>query len=108
MGWGKATEPRLSDIRRLFGLCSRALALKGSNPSGRNQGIETKTTSDGSGLYTLPSLAVGKYALRVEADGFKPQGRKGLSLDLDSALVVDIVLELDAKLEEITEEDVRP
>ena len=22
MGWGKATEPRLSDIRRLFGRCS--------------------------------------------------------------------------------------
>src|SRR5689334_9373482 len=61
------------------------------------QGIQYKTTSDAKGAYTLPSLPVGKYDLRVEARGFKPQNRAGLTVDLDSLLRIDGTLELAEK-----------
>jgi hypothetical protein len=73
------------------------------------QGIQTKTTSDAKGDYTFPSLTVGRYDLQVIADGFKPQNRTGLTIDLDSALQIDLTLELAQRVEEVTvaENDVR-
>ncbi len=73
------------------------------------QGIQTKTTSDSKGDYTFPSLPVGRYDLQVIADGFKPQNRTGLTIDLDSALQIDLALELAQHVEEVTvaENDVR-
>jgi Carboxypeptidase regulatory-like domain len=73
------------------------------------QGIQTKTTSDSKGDYTFPSLPVGRYDLQVTADGFKAQNRSGLTIDLDSALQIDLALELAQHVEEVTvaENDVR-
>jgi hypothetical protein len=73
------------------------------------QGIQTKTTADAKGDYTFPSLTVGRYDLQVIADGFKPQNRTGLTIDLDSALQIDLTLELAQRVEEVTvaENDVR-
>src|ERR1041385_4876653 len=55
------------------------------------QGIVTKTTSDTKGDYTFPSLTVGHYDLQVIAQGFKPQSKAGLTIDLDSVLQIDLV-----------------
>ena len=66
------------------------------------QGIQHKTTSDTKGMYTFPSLPVGKYSLQVEANGFKPQNRSNLIIDIDSALAVDMTLELAERVEEVT------
>ncbi len=67
-----------------------------------SQGIQTKTTSDGKGNYTFPSLPVGRYNLGVAADGFKPENRTGLVVDIDSALQVDLTLEVAQRVEAIT------
>src|SRR5205085_5191083 len=69
------------------------------------QGIQTKTTSDSSGLYTFPSLTVGRYDLHAEADGFKPQNKAGITVDLDAVVQIDLSLELAARVEEITVSD---
>src|SRR5258707_15156155 len=61
------------------------------------QGIQNKTVTDARGAYTFPSLQVGQYDLQVEAQGFKPQNRAGLTVDLDSVLQVDLGLELAEK-----------
>ena len=45
---------------------------------------------------------MGKYDLRVEAQGFKPQNRTGLTVDLDSALRIDRTLEVAEKIEQVT------
>ncbi|HYL76920.1 MAG TPA: TonB-dependent receptor [Bryobacteraceae bacterium] len=63
------------------------------------QGIQNKTTSDAKGAYTFPTLPVGQYRLQVEARGFRPQDRTGLRVDLDSALQVDLRLDLAEKIE---------
>src|SRR4051794_14953000 len=63
------------------------------------QGIETKATTDAKGVYTFPSLAVGSYELKTDIQGFKPQTKKNLAVDVDSALQIDLTLELAQKVE---------
>jgi hypothetical protein len=66
------------------------------------QGIQTKTKTDEKGVYTFPSLPVGHYDLHFEAQGFKPQDKTGLAIDIDSALTEDVTLELAERAEEVT------
>ena len=66
------------------------------------QGIQNKTITDSKGFYSFPSLPVGTYDVKAELQGFKPRDRKGLVVDLDSALQVDLTLEMAEKIEEIT------
>ncbi|MEP7351842.1 MAG: carboxypeptidase regulatory-like domain-containing protein [Acidobacteriota bacterium] len=66
------------------------------------QGIQTKTTTDPKGVYVFPSLAVGQYALKIEAPEFKSQNRVALTIDIDSALQIDAMLELAVQKDEVT------
>ena len=66
------------------------------------QGILTKTTSGAEGAYAFPSLPVGKYELVAEATGFRPEKRTELVIDTDSALRIDLVLQLAQRREEVT------
>ncbi len=72
-------------------------------------GIVTKTMTDDKGNYTLPSLAVGRYDLKVEADGFRPQTRNGIVVDLDAVVRVEFTLEMAIRNEviNVTESDTR-
>jgi hypothetical protein len=66
------------------------------------QGIQSKTTTDGKGAYNFPSLSVGQYTLEVVADGFKPETRTGLIINIDSNLQVDLSLEVAERVDEVT------
>jgi hypothetical protein len=66
------------------------------------QGIHFQAMTDQNGSYTFPSLPVGRYDLKIEASGFKPQNKTGLAIDIDSALTEDVTLELAARAEEVT------
>jgi hypothetical protein len=57
-------------------------------------GTQFKTVTDNQGLYTFPSLPVGRYELTIEAPGFKTQKKTGLVIDADSALQVNATLEV--------------
>ena len=65
-------------------------------------GVQTKATSDQNGLYSIPSLPVGRYTLKVENEGFGTQSKSGIVIDTDSALQVDITLQMAEKMEEVT------
>jgi hypothetical protein len=65
-------------------------------------GIQNKTKTDDKGVYTFPSLQVGRYDLQAEVEGFRPQKRSGLVIDADSALQVDLTVEMIEKIEEVT------
>ncbi len=69
------------------------------------QGVQTKATTDAKGEYHFPSLPVGTYDLKTSAQGFKEQTRRGLAVDLDAALQIDLTLELEQKTEEVTVTD---
>ena len=52
------------------------------------------TVTDGQGLYSFPKLPVGRYDVTIQIDGFKPQKRTGVAVDADSALQINVTLEL--------------
>ncbi len=59
---------------------------------------ERKTTrsieTDSEGSYVFPSLPIGKYAVRVEAPGFKTFSQTGVELTSNENARVDAVLEV--------------
>ncbi len=66
------------------------------------QGIQRKTTSDDKGFYIFPSLPVGRYDLEAQVEGFRSAKRNGLVIDADSALHIDLTVEMIEKIEEVT------
>src|SRR6204780_2031767 len=65
-------------------------------------GVRQSTTTDSRGTYTFPVLPVGAYALDVSQPGFKPYRRTGIVLDANSALLLDVVLQVGERTDAIT------
>jgi hypothetical protein len=53
-----------------------------------------KAASGPDGSYTFPGLVVGGYDLTVAAKGFREYIQRGISVDLDQEVRVDIPLEI--------------
>ena len=60
------------------------------------------TTTDGQGLYSFPKLPVARYEVTIQIDGFKPQKRTGVQVDADSAIQINVTLELGEQSETVT------
>src|SRR4029077_6434670 len=67
-------------------------------------GIKSTTQTDVQGFYAFPSLPVGHYDVQASASGFKDFTVTGLTLDVNSALSVDIPLTLGSQAEHISVE----
>jgi hypothetical protein len=65
-------------------------------------GVRQSTTADGRGAYTFPVLQVGSYVLEVNYSGFKPYRRTGIVLDTNSALLLDVVLQVGERTDAVT------
>jgi len=70
--------------------------------SSTQTGIRRETTSDSQGFFSFPSLPVGIYELTVRANGFKDFRQTGLNLDVNTALAVEVPLELGEATQEVT------
>jgi hypothetical protein len=57
-------------------------------------GVKQTIKTEGQGLYSFPVLAVGTYEIQVSENGFQPYRVKGLRVDINSALVADVTLQL--------------
>ena len=70
------------------------------------QGTNTNrtTTSDSRGEYVLPTLAVGKYTIEIEAPGFKKYVNRDLDVTIGHVIVADAALELGEVSQVITAE----
>src|SRR5579863_7468122 len=64
--------------------------------------VRQSRATDGRGAYSFPVLPVGNYTLEVNYSGFRPYLRTGIALDANSALVLDIVLQVGKRSEAIT------
>jgi len=62
-------------------------------------GVRRTVSTDEKGFYSFLNLPIGHYDLEVTLAGFKPSKRSGIVLDVNSALVIDLVLEIGAKTE---------
>src|SRR3954471_24050742 len=65
-------------------------------------GTVSSTVTDGQGNYTFPKLPVARYDVLTMIDGFKPQKRTGIQVDADSALQINVALELGEQSETVT------
>ena len=60
------------------------------------------TLSDKQGIYTFPNLPVGHYTLTISAGGFTRQRKINIAVDSDSAVRVDITLQIASQGEAVT------
>jgi Carboxypeptidase regulatory-like domain len=64
--------------------------------------IHTVVKTDQKGFYSLPDLPVGTYDLEVDVRGFKTFEKTGIVVDANSAIRVDVRLEVGAVSERIS------
>ena len=61
-----------------------------------------QTISDKQGFYSFPNLPVGHYDLTTAATGFNPQRKSDLAVDTDSAIRVDVSLDIGTQTDTVT------
>jgi Carboxypeptidase regulatory-like domain len=64
-------------------------------------GISQTQTTNGQGFYSFQSLPLGKYTIDVEEKGFKAYRQRDLTLDVNSALLVDVTLPVGQTTEKV-------
>jgi hypothetical protein len=57
-------------------------------------GTQLTAITDQGGVFTFPVLPVGQYQMDVTSDAFQPYRKTGLVIDINSALVLDVTLQL--------------
>jgi hypothetical protein len=65
-------------------------------------GVKQTIATDGRGFYAFQSLPVGKYDVDVSAAGFKPLRRTGVTIDVNSKVLVDLSLAIGERTESVT------
>src|SRR5207249_4785431 len=68
----------------------------------KGNGAESKTTSTGTGNFTIPSLQAGEYTLTVEVKGFKKFVQENIEIQVATTNRVDVVLQVGAATDTIT------
>ena len=59
-------------------------------------GVATTTRTNRDGSYSFPDLPIGHYNLQVESKGFAVTQETGIVLDVNTALRLDVALQLSA------------
>jgi hypothetical protein len=57
-------------------------------------GTQLTAITDQGGVFTFPVLPVGQYQIDVTSDAFQPYRKTGLVIDINSALVLDVTLQV--------------
>ncbi|MGB7281154.1 MAG: carboxypeptidase regulatory-like domain-containing protein [Candidatus Acidiferrum sp.] len=68
-------------------------------------GVQQTVVTNDTGTFSFPSLPVGHYNLDITAAGFRPYRRTAITLDVNSSLLVDAVLEVGGTKETVTVEE---
>lgn len=64
-------------------------------------GVKTHTTTNGQGLYDVPSLLPGNYSIRFSAPGFKEFVREGVTLQVET-IAIDAKLQIGTSSQQVT------
>ncbi len=65
-------------------------------------GAQQNAVTNAQGSYVFPTVPVGTYELDTFRPGFKPYHRTGLVIDINTALQIDVTLEVGAQTETVT------
>jgi hypothetical protein len=79
-------------------------AIPGVSVTARNMdtGLTQKTTTTQAGIYSLPNLPPGRYAVTVEAPSLKKYSQEGVTVATGTAVSLDIPMQLGAVSDTIT------
>src|SRR6201987_4266426 len=81
---------------------SKAVVVGATVPATNGEtGLATTQTTNGQGLYSFQALPLGTYTLDVQQTGFKAYRQTGLVVDVNSALVVDVSLQVGAASDKV-------
>ena len=72
------------------------------NATNVETGVQHQVATNGQGFYSFPDLAIGRYNITIQKTGFNPYQRTGITVDANSALVVDAVLEVGVRAQAVT------
>ncbi len=72
------------------------------NATNVETGVQHQGATNGQGFYSFASLPVGHYNVAIKKTGFTSYQRTGITVDADSALIVDAVLEIGPQSNAIT------
>ena len=64
-------------------------------------GVIQRQTTTSAGVYAFPAISVGTYAVRVEAKGFKAFIKTGSTVQVNTPITVDVMLEVGASTESV-------
>src|ERR1700683_5858515 len=64
-------------------------------------GVVTTLTTNSQGFYSFQSLPLGTYTINVQQNGFKGYAQTGVVLDVNSALVIDVQLQVGTTTEKV-------
>ncbi len=73
-----------------------------------SEGTERHASTDSSGQYTLPTLPVGDYTIRIQAPGFKTFQQTNVTVDIGHVAQVNASLELGQSTQVVTAEASAP
>jgi len=65
-------------------------------------GVQQQVATNDRGFYSFPELPIGRYNILIEKTGFKPYQRTGITINTNSALSVDAVLEVGEQTQAVT------
>jgi len=68
-------------------------------------GMHQAAAADARGFYSFPGLPIGRYTLEIESGTFRSYRRTGIVLNVNSALTIDVVLELGKRTDVVTVAD---
>src|SRR6202034_845728 len=83
-------------------------AVVGAHVTVKNQetGAVRDLVSDSTGAYSAPSLAVGRYQITVEKQGFSTRSETGINLVVGQSAVIDLSLAVGALQQQVSVTDV--
>jgi hypothetical protein len=72
------------------------------NATNIDTGVQQQVATNDQGFYSFPGLPVGRYNIAIEKAGFKPYTRSGITINTNSSVVVDAVLEVGKQAQTVT------
>src|SRR5215470_9511364 len=100
------TATAQSDRGTIAGTVTDSSGAVVSGASVTVRGVDTgnvfKTTSTAEGLYRISDIAIGRYDVTVESQGFKSSVQKGVQIQINTVAALNVTLQPGALTEEVT------